>query len=54
MNKAFVFGVCKCGGLIKNDDGCVFENGACENDSLLLAAGEVCSLGADDGVDAVW
>ena len=48
LYKAFVFGVCECGRFVKNDDGGVLENGACEDDSLLLAAKEVCAFAPDD------
>ena len=40
-------------GLVQNQDGGVFQEGPGNGDALLLTAGEVDTLGADDGVESI-
>ena len=40
-------------GLVQNQDGSVFQEGPGNGDALLFAAGEVDTLGADDGVESI-
>ena len=53
LDEVLVLRVDARGGLVENDDGRVFENGAGDGDALLFATGERAAALADDGVIAV-
>ena len=53
LHLRLVVGVGKGRGLIEDQDGGIFQHGARNGNALLLAAGEIHALRADDGMDAV-
>ena len=52
LHLSFVIRVGKGGGLVQNQDGGIFQHGAGNGNALLLAAGQIHALGADNGMDA--
>ena len=52
LHLCFVIRVGKSGGLVQNQDGGIFQHGAGNGNALLLAAGQIHALGANDGMDA--
>ena len=50
LDLGFVFHVEACGRFVKQDDGRVFQQGACNRDSLAFAARERVAVFADNGV----
>ena len=53
MDQRLVLGVREGGRLVKDHDGRVLQDGPGQGDALLLAAGEIGPLGADQGVHAL-
>ena len=51
LHLSFIVRVGKGGGLVQNQDGRIFQHGACNGNALLLAAGQIHALGADNGMD---
>ncbi len=47
----FIVRVSKGGGLVHDQDGGIFQHGAGNGNALLLAAGQIHALGANDGMD---
>ena len=54
LHLGFIVWVGKSGGLIQNQDGRIFQHSTGNGDALLLAAGQIHALGANDGMDARW
>ena len=52
LHSGFIVRVGKSGGLVKQQDGRIFQHGAGNGNALLLAAGQIHALGANDGMDA--
>ena len=52
LHLGFIVWVGKSGGLIQNQDGRIFQHSTGNGDALLLAAGQIHALGADNGMDA--
>ena len=52
LHLCFIVRVGKGGGLVQDQDGHIFQHGAGNGNALLLAAGKIHALGADDRVDA--
>ncbi len=53
LDVGFAFGVEGAGGLVEDEDGGVFEDGAGDGEALAFAAGETHAFFADDGVVAL-
>ena len=52
LHLSFVIRVGKGGGLVQDQDGRIFQHGTGNGNALLLAAGKIHALGADDRMDA--
>ena len=53
LDQGLVFGIRKGRGFVQHHNGRILKNGPRQRHTLLLTSGQVCSFGADHGVDAV-